>query len=56
MRAKLQNFNERRLRQGKFTIENGIGIVTDFALSGVTGEKSGRQVFMIIGSAVIRAG
>lgn len=55
MRAKLQDLNESRLRQGKFTIENGIGIVTDVALSGVTGEKSGRQVFMIIGSAVIRA-
>lgn len=55
MREKLRTLNEKRKLQGKFEIENGIGIVTDVALSGVTGGKSGRQVFMIIGSAVKKA-
>lgn len=56
MRDKLQILNEKRQRQGKFVIENGVGIVTDVAISGVTGGKSGRQVFMVIGSALMRAG
>lgn len=55
MRERLTVLNENRKQTGKFVVENGIGIVTDTAISGVTGGESGRQVFMIIGSIMPRA-
>lgn len=55
MRSRLLALNEKRRVEGKFLIENGIGIVSDKAICGVTGASSGRQVYMILGSVIPRA-
>ncbi|MBU1105557.1 MAG: HAMP domain-containing protein [Candidatus Riflebacteria bacterium] len=55
MRRRLKKLNSVRQKNGQFTVENGIGIVTDQAMAGVTGARSGRQVFMVIGSIIPRA-
>ncbi|MBU1105066.1 MAG: HAMP domain-containing protein [Candidatus Riflebacteria bacterium] len=49
MRARLVRLNQERAESGLFTIENGIGIATGQAFSGMAGEESGRRVFSVIG-------
>lgn len=55
MRQKLVVLNTKRNRENLFQIENGIGIVTDRAISAITGSEQGRKVFTVLGKAVARA-
>jgi len=49
MRLSLAELNRRRSEKGLFTIENGIGIATGAAASGMAGGATGRMVFAVIG-------
>lgn len=49
MRKELAELNSQRCRQNLFTIENGIGIASGVAISGITGSESGRMVFTVLG-------
>lgn len=49
MREKLAELNRRRAESGLFTIENGIGIATGQAFSGMAGDQAGRRIFSVIG-------
>jgi len=49
MRARLVVLNHRRAAAGLFVIENGIGIASGEAVSGVAGSSEGRQIFSVIG-------
>jgi len=55
MRKALKEFNHERLKNGQFTIETGIGIVTDKAISGTIGSNNGRKDYVIFGSIVEQA-
>jgi class 3 adenylate cyclase len=55
MRKNLHSFNAKRVQKTLFTIENGIGLVTDFVISGVIGSQTGRKSFTIAGRAIERA-
>lgn len=55
MRAQLASLNRTRVAQGLFTIENGIGIATGAAASGMVGNEGGRMVFAVIGEVVTLA-
>ncbi|MGM0598934.1 MAG: adenylate/guanylate cyclase domain-containing protein [Candidatus Rifleibacteriota bacterium] len=55
MRKKLTEFNQRRLENNLFTIENGIGISDGKVIFGFAGQKSGRQEFIISGDPLKRA-
>ena len=55
MRKALKLYNEKRKSLGLFTIENGIGIDTDFAITGTVGTAKGRKDFSVYGEVVSRA-
>ena len=49
MRQKLAFLNDERAGRGLFTIENGIGIASGEAASGLVGSERGRMVFTVLG-------
>ena len=55
MRKALTKLNEERKEAGLFTIENGIGIDTDFAVTGTIGTSKGRKDFSVNGEVIDRA-
>ncbi|GAB1351838.1 hypothetical protein MASR1M12_05690 [Erysipelotrichia bacterium] len=55
MRQQLAALNQKRLALGLFTVENGIGIATGEAVSGIAGREGGRMVFAVLGEVTQRA-
>ena len=55
MKKALAEYNNERKEKGLFTIENGIGIDTDFAITGTIGTEEGRKDFSVNGEVVARA-
>ena len=55
MRKALKQYNKERETLGLFTIENGIGIDTDFAITGTIGTANGRKDFSVYGEVISRA-
>ncbi|MBQ3644546.1 MAG: adenylate/guanylate cyclase domain-containing protein [Candidatus Riflebacteria bacterium] len=55
MRKALEKFNRERKEAGLFTIQNGIGIDTDIAITGTIGTVKGRKDFSVNGDVVGRA-
>lgn len=55
MRKALNELNIERQKNGLFTIENGIGIDTDFAITGTIGTSNGRKDFSVNGEVIERA-
>ena len=55
MRLKLEELNRHRVRDGLYTLENGIGIATGLAISGSIGSETGRKDFTIIGKITEQA-
>jgi adenylate cyclase len=55
MRKALDEFNKERKESGLFTIENGIGIDTDIAITGTIGSKNGRKDYSVNGEVIARA-
>ena len=55
MRKSLGILNMERETSGLFTIDNGIGIDTDFAVTGTIGTANGRKDFSVNGNVVERA-
>ncbi|OGK09754.1 MAG: hypothetical protein A2W80_04390 [Candidatus Riflebacteria bacterium GWC2_50_8] len=55
MRARLAQLNRGRVVLGLFTIDNGIGIATGTAFSGMAGADSGRRIFSVIGKVARHA-
>jgi len=49
MRKALYRLNQRRKNLGFFTVENGIGIATGSAVTGVSGSQTGRKAFCVMG-------
>lgn len=49
MRQKLRSLNEERTSRGLFVIENGIGIASGEATSGLVGREHGRMFFTVLG-------
>lgn len=49
MRRQLAALNDHRAAQGLFTVENGIGIASGEAVSGMVGREGGRMVFAVLG-------
>ncbi|PKL42317.1 MAG: hypothetical protein CVV41_14340 [Candidatus Riflebacteria bacterium HGW-Riflebacteria-1] len=49
MRARLAGLNRQRTAAGLFNFDNGIGIATGEAVSGIAGSSAGRQIFSVIG-------
>ncbi|MEW6709689.1 MAG: adenylate/guanylate cyclase domain-containing protein [Candidatus Riflebacteria bacterium] len=55
MQESLASFNLQRKVKGRFTLENGVGIVTDHAWVATTGIRSGRRIHMVFGEIVTLA-
>lgn len=55
MRKALEDFNKERKEAGLFTIQNGIGIDTDIAITGTIGTEKGRKDFSVNGDVIGRA-
>lgn len=55
MRRRLAEFNAIRSRQGKFTIDTGIGLATGEAVLGFAGRAGRRREFFLIGDVIQRA-
>ncbi len=55
MRRQLAELNQERRNLGLFTVENGIGIATGEAVSGIAGSEGGRMVFAVLGEVTQRA-
>ncbi len=55
MRAALPAFNNERRQQGRFTIDNGVGICTGEVICGRVGSEHGMLDVTVIGSLVNRA-
>ena len=55
MRKFLENYNAERKKSGLFTIENGIGIDTDTAITGTIGSPNGRKDYSVNGDVIARA-
>ena len=55
MRKALAELNKQREKEGLFQIQNGIGIDTDFAITGTIGTEKGRKDFSVNGDVVSRA-
>ncbi len=49
MRRQLVILNRERTEKGLFTVENGVGIATGEAASGMAGSEGGRMVFAVLG-------
>ena len=55
MRKALEEYNKEREESGLFTIQNGIGIDTDYAITGTIGTEKGRKDFSVNGDVIARA-
>ena len=55
MRKALAEYNKERMESGLFTIENGIGIDSDEAITGTIGTTKGRKDFSVNGNVISRA-
>jgi class 3 adenylate cyclase len=55
MRRALAELNENRKSANLFAVENGIGISSGEALTGVAGSQMGRKVFSVFGQVVALA-
>lgn len=55
MRKALEVYNKEREEAGLFTIQNGIGIDTDIAITGTIGTEKGRKDFSVNGDVIARA-
>ena len=55
MRKALEHYNKNREQSGLFTVQNGIGIDTDFAITGTIGTQNGRKDFSVNGDVIARA-
>ena len=55
MRKALNEYNKKRKESGLFTIETGIGIDTDIAITGTIGSKNGRKDYSVNGDVIARA-
>lgn len=55
MRRQLAALNQERRELGLFTVENGIGIATGEAVSGIAGREGGRMIFAVLGEVTQRA-
>ncbi|MBP5468987.1 MAG: adenylate/guanylate cyclase domain-containing protein, partial [Candidatus Riflebacteria bacterium] len=55
MRKALEEYNKEREESGLFTIQNGIGIDTDYAITGTIGTERGRKDFSVNGDVIGRA-
>ena len=55
MRRQLTALNRERLELGLFQVENGIGIATGEAVSGIAGREGGRMIFAVLGEVTQRA-
>ena len=55
MRKALEELNKERTDSGLFTIQNGIGIDTDLAITGTIGTEKGRKDFSVNGDVISRA-
>ena len=55
MRKALEEYNKEREESGLFTIQNGIGIDTDYAITGTIGTEKGRKDFSVNGDVIGRA-
>lgn len=55
MRKALDEYNKNREESGLFTIQNGIGIDTDIAITGTIGTTNGRKDFSVNGDVIARA-
>ncbi len=55
MRKALEEYNKNRKESGLFTIQNGIGIDTDIAITGTIGTTKGRKDFSVNGDVIARA-
>ena len=55
MRRQLAALNHERFALGLFTVENGIGIATGEAVSGIAGREGARMVFAVLGEVTQRA-
>ena len=55
MRKALDELNKEREEAGLFTIQNGIGIDTDSAITGTIGTEKGRKDYSVNGDVVARA-
>ena len=55
MRKALKELNQSRIDSGLFTIENGIGIDSDIALTGTIGTDEGRKDYTVNGNVIDRA-
>ncbi|EKD83631.1 MAG: hypothetical protein ACD_39C00556G0001, partial [uncultured bacterium] len=55
MRQKLAQLNAERIRQGLFTIDNGVGIDTGMVVSGSIGSETGRKDYTVTGKVIEQA-
>lgn len=55
MRRQLAALNHERRELGLFMVENGIGIATGEAVSGIAGREGSRMVFAVLGAVTQRA-
>ena len=55
MRKALNEYNKERKSNDLFTIENGIGIATGFAITGTIGITTGRKDFSVNGEVIAKA-
>ncbi len=55
MRKALDEYNKNRKESGLFTIQNGIGIDTDIAITGTIGTTQGRKDYSVNGDVIARA-
>lgn len=55
MRQKLAELNQARVRNGLFTIDNGIGIDSGLVISGSIGSETGRKDFTVTGKIIEQA-
>ncbi|EKD83242.1 MAG: hypothetical protein ACD_39C00794G0001 [uncultured bacterium] len=55
MRQKLVLLNAERMKQGLFTIDNGIGIDSGLVISGSIGSENGRKDFTVTGKVIEQA-
>lgn len=55
IKKKLHLLNEKRKSKGQFTINNGVGIVTDKATTSIITTNSGRKFFSLLGAVTAKA-
>ncbi|MEW6711924.1 MAG: adenylate/guanylate cyclase domain-containing protein [Candidatus Riflebacteria bacterium] len=55
MRKFLAELNQKRAKENKFVIENGIGLVSQKGITAISGAEKGRKVFSVMGSIIEKA-